>query len=122
MNYAAAVRDIWRHHDRGTAASHYVHLVRYATLADYSRGSGQDRNSLLVDYDIFMRVPMLDAQGPDVQKVYAAGEFDFRLKPGSAAVDRGTSLPGVTDGFAGRAPDLGALESGAPVPHYGPRR
>jgi len=27
----------------------------------------------------------------------------------------------VTDGFAGRAPDLGALEVGAPVPHYGPR-
>jgi hypothetical protein len=37
-------------------------------------------------------------------------------------VDRGTTLAGITDGFSGRAPDLGALESGAPVPHYGPRR
>jgi hypothetical protein len=27
----------------------------------------------------------------------------------------------VTDGFNGRAPDLGALEVGQPVPHYGPR-
>ena len=43
------------------------------------------------------------------------------LKPGSAAVDRGVSLPTVTDGFAGRAPDLGALEVGQAVPHYGPR-
>jgi len=37
-------------------------------------------------------------------------------------VDRGLSLPTVTDGFAGRAPDLGALEVGQAVPHYGPRR
>ena len=38
------------------------------------------------------------------------------------AVDRGVSLPTVTDGFAGAAPDLGALEFGAAVPQYGPRK
>ena len=37
------------------------------------------------------------------------------------AVDRGIALPTVTDGFAGSAPDLGALEVGKPQPHYGPR-
>ena len=37
------------------------------------------------------------------------------------AVDRGVPLPNVNDGFAGRAPDLGALETGRPLPHYGPR-
>ena len=37
------------------------------------------------------------------------------------AIDAGTILPGVTDGFTGRAPDLGALESGRVVPSYGPR-
>ena len=41
---------------------------------------------------------------------------------GSAAVDRGTVLAGVTDGFEGQAPDLGALELGAPLLVYGPRR
>jgi hypothetical protein len=30
-------------------------------------------------------------------------------------------LPSVNDGFAGRAPDLGALEAGKEEPHYGPR-
>ncbi len=30
-------------------------------------------------------------------------------------------LPNVTDGFTGEAPDLGALELGQPVPHYGTR-
>ena len=95
---------------------------QYATLAEYSQATGQDRNSVLVDYDIFMNVRRLDAQDiSTLQKLYKAEDFDFRLKPGSAAVDRGTVLPNVTDGFAGRAPDLGALEVGAPVPHYGPR-
>jgi hypothetical protein len=36
-------------------------------------------------------------------------------------VDAGVRLTGVNDDFTGRAPDLGALEVGRPVPHYGPR-
>jgi hypothetical protein len=36
-------------------------------------------------------------------------------------VDRGAVIPNVTDDYSGSAPDLGALEIGAPVPHYGPR-
>ncbi len=41
--------------------------------------------------DIFVNVPKLDAQDrKTVQRVYKAEDFDFRLKPGSAAVDRGT--------------------------------
>jgi hypothetical protein len=30
-------------------------------------------------------------------------------------------IPQVTDGYAGAAPDLGAVELGQPLPHYGPR-
>ena len=76
----------------------------------------------MVDYDIFMKVPKLDAQDAStVQKLYDARDLDFRLRPGSAAVDRGIVLPTVTDGFNGRAPDLGALESDHPLPVYGPR-
>ena len=77
---------------------------------------------MLVDYDVFVNVRRLDAQDvSSLQNLYKAEDSDFRLKPGSAAVDRGTPLPNVTDGFGGRAPDLGALEVGAAVPHYGPR-
>lgn len=94
----------------------------FATLAEFAAGTGQDRNSVLVDYDVFVNVPMLDAQdAANVQKIYDARDFDFRLRPRSAAVDRGIALPTVTDGYAGRAPDLGALELGAPLPVYGPR-
>jgi len=94
----------------------------FATLEEYSAATGQDRNSVLVDYDVFLNVPMLDARDAEtVQEIYEAADFDFRLRPGSGAVDRGTPLAQVTDGFSGRAPDLGALELGAPYPVYGPR-
>jgi hypothetical protein len=94
----------------------------FASLEQYAAATGQDKNSVLVDYDVFMNVPRLDAQdAATVQKLYRASDLDFRLKAGSAAVDRGTPLATVTDGFAGRAPDLGALELGAPLPVYGPR-
>jgi hypothetical protein len=96
---------------------------RFATLAEFAKATGQDQHSVAVDYDVFMNVRQLNAQdAASVQKLYKAEEFDFRLRAGSAAVDRGVELPTVTDGFAGRAPDLGALEVGKDVPHYGPRR
>jgi hypothetical protein len=47
--------------------------------------------------------------------------IDLRLSPKSAAVNAGQSIPGMNDGFAGTAPDLGAYEVGQPIPHYGPR-
>ena len=69
-----------------------------------------------------MNVPKLDRNDlKNVQKVYKAEDFDFRLRPNSAAVDRGIVLPNVNEEFTGRAPDLGALETGKPVPHFGPR-
>jgi len=94
----------------------------FATLADYSKATGQDTHSVAVDYDVFVNVKHLDAQDtPNVQKLYKAADLDFRIKPGSPAVDRGVALPTITDGFSGSAPDLGALEAGKPLPHYGPR-
>jgi hypothetical protein len=94
----------------------------FATLAEYSAATGQDRNSLTVDYDIFVNVPRLDAQdAATVQRIYKAEQLDFRLKPNAAPVDRGVVLPNVTDGFSGRAPDIGALEVGETALHFGPR-
>jgi hypothetical protein len=95
---------------------------QFPTLAAYSAATGQDTHSILVDYDVFVNVPMLDAQDRrTVQTVYKPEAFDFTLKAGSAAVDRGVPLPNVTEGFTGRAPDLGAFERDRPVPHAGPR-
>lgn len=45
----------------------------------------------------------------------------YELDPASPAVDGGTLIPGITDGFMGAAPDIGAYESGPLVPVPGAR-
>ena len=105
-----------------TPPDKYLVTRRYASLAQYSAETHQDTHSVLLDYDVFVHVPMLDAKDmKTVQKLYDAKDLDFRLKPGSAAVDKGAVISNVTDGYSGNAPDLGALELGQTLPHYGPR-
>jgi hypothetical protein len=105
----------------GGAAS-TLQIRQFPTLAAYSEATGQDTHSVLVDYDVFVNVPKLNAQDRStVQKVHKPEDLDFRLKAGAAAIDRGIAMPNVTDGFTGRAPDLGALERDRPTPHAGPR-
>ena len=99
--------------------SHPVEVRRYKTLADYSSATGLDKHSVLLDFDTFVKVGIPDKSDP--QRLYNPEDFDFRLQPGSAAVAAGVELPTITDDFTGRAPDLGAYESGKPIPHYGPR-
>lgn len=91
---------------------------RFKTLKEYAEATGQDRHSILVDYDTFVHVT---PAGPDPRTLYKPSDFDFALRPGSAAIDAGVRLLGVNDDFTGRAPDLGAYEVGRPLPHYGPR-
>jgi hypothetical protein len=92
---------------------------QFGTLAAYSSATGQDTHSKLVDYDIFVNVAKRD--DPDYSRLYNFGDFDFRLKANSVAVDAGCILPNVNDDFIGQAPDLGALEVGQSMPIYGPR-
>jgi hypothetical protein len=47
---------------------------------------------------------------------------DFMPTVRSPAIDRAVDvLPHVNGAFAGQAPDVGAIEVGKPLPHYGPR-
>jgi len=90
----------------------------YDTLAAYQKGSGQDAHSVTVGLDAFVNVKPTDESDP--RKLYLPENMDFRLKPRSAAIDKGVELPTITDGFKGKAPDLGAYEFGSAPPHYGP--
>jgi hypothetical protein len=63
------------------------------------------------------RLPPTDARA----QAFPISANDMRLATGSEARDRGAVLPGVNDGYEGKAPDLGAYESGSPLPRYGPR-
>jgi len=48
-----------------------------------------------------------------------AASGDFRLASGSAAIDAGRHIPGITDNFSGQAPDIGALQFGEPMFAFG---
>jgi arylsulfatase A-like enzyme len=67
------------------------------------------------------RVAVSYRKAGEVQRLHDFKMLDFRLKPGAAAIDRGVTLPNINDSFAGKAPDLGALEAGPPLPVDGPR-
>jgi hypothetical protein len=92
---------------------------RFKSLKDYAAATGQDRHSRALDYGAFVHAAPPDLGDPT--RLYSPEDVDLHLKKGSAAVDAGVALPGITDGFIGRAPDLGAYELGAEPVHYGPR-
>jgi hypothetical protein len=102
----------------------------FETLTEFQRATGQEQHAVLVDYDIFYNVPEpkhLDfnrrykERGLDARPIFQTDSMDFRLKPDGVAVDAGCVLPNINDGYSGKAPDLGALETEQKPPHYGPR-
>jgi hypothetical protein len=117
----AAVSFVWKSPPPDTLKDYAESRIesKFVTLTEYSQATGQDKNSILVDYQIFSNV--VPPGTANISKVYQAKDLDFRLKPNSVAVDAGCILPNINDDFSGNAPDLGALEIDQPMPIYGPR-
>lgn len=90
--------------------------VNYASFADMALGGKYEGHGRLVNGDIF-------ASGLVTPPSYTTKVTpdDGTLAATSDAVDHGTILPGITDGFTGAAPDLGARELGCGAPIYGVR-
>jgi hypothetical protein len=93
--------------------------VRYRTFEEMVQNAPIERHAVRVEAATAFRSGL--AAPPDPTQVYAGAGLDFGLAEGCAAVDAGEVLPGINDGFAGNAPDLGAYEVGAAAPQYGPR-
>lgn len=114
----------WRSPAPGTEADYKGDRParKFQNLSEFSQATGNDKHSMMITFDIFQNLkPVSVGTVADLMKVYDPDKLDFELKPNAPVVDVGTILPNITDGFTGKAPDLGALESGQPVPHYGPR-
>ena len=118
-NQKAANQVEWASPPEGTLADfmHAPPMRRFKTIKEFTDATHNEQHSIQVDYDIFTDVRPPDNSQP--QKLYKGADFDFTLKPGSAAVGAGTPLANVIAGQGN--PSLGALQPGAPVPHYGPR-
>ena len=92
----------------------------FQSLSELRQSTGQELHGLELDYDVFLNVRPPDPSRPHA--IYESRGMDFRLRSGGAAVDAGCRLPNVNDEFTGSGPDLGALETGSPIPVYGPRK
>ena len=93
----------------------------FRTLAELQAATGQEMHGIEVDFEIFEKMTPPDPAPAKRHAVYHATDLNFRLKAGTKAVDAGQRLPTVNDGFSGAGPDLGAVEVGQPLTHYGPR-
>lgn len=90
-------------------------LVTYESFAAM-QSAGMETSGMLLTAPIFESG--LVAPASYVQELAPS---DATLDAASNAIDAGAPLAGVTNGFLGAAPDLGALERGCPLPVYGVR-
>ena len=91
----------------------------FKDITELSKLTGLETHGIELDYDIFENVTIPDPQAKG--HVYQLKGYNFNLKKNAKAIDAGCVLPNITDQFSGKAPDLGALESGLEELHYGPR-
>jgi hypothetical protein len=103
--------------DGSIAAINRTRLERYPTLAAFAADTSNELHAVELDFADF--AGLSEPQPEPANHDPAA--LDPRLAAGSRARDAGRVIPNITDGFAGRAPDLGAFEADQPLPHYGPR-
>ena len=95
---------------------HRGKVGQYQSLDAFFKTTGLEEHGMMADYDIFRK-----AGPPEKGKTYEPDDYDLRLKKGTKVIDAGIALAQITNGFTGKAPDLGCYELGRETPHYGPR-
>ncbi|MCD6405476.1 MAG: hypothetical protein J7M19_06590 [Planctomycetes bacterium] len=84
--------------------------------------TGLEAHGVALRLEDCFKTPLYDKAAEEHRHNWDGLPFpDFTLKPGAPAIDKGVVVPNVIENYQGQAPDLGALESGAPLPHWGPR-
>ena len=103
-NYSSGKIDAWSPSSIDAFGSRFVNNIYSSLDSDLVNGGAYVSNNIATTSSSHF----VDA---------AAG--DFRLVAGSGAVDAGMEIPGITDGYTGSAPDIGALELGQAMWDYG---
>ena len=123
---AISTRSGWTHNAHrvgaeGPAPGSFSHnRQEFDTFAAYAE-EGQP-GAVEVDFDDLVNVPKPTwERGIDFEPPIPLTEMDFRPAEDSPLADAALVIRGINDDYAGEGPDIGALERGRPVPHYGPR-
>jgi hypothetical protein len=98
----------------GTPFDGAIGQQRFSSLDELRRGP-HELHAVQVDLDVFNQVAFPNPPLPEREPP------DLRPRAGTPVVDAGAKLPNVNDDFRGAGPDIGAYETGQPLPHYGPR-
>jgi hypothetical protein len=110
---------------------HICHTPEETLVDRVSIFPGTDSETNTFDYDLYngtikeaykgaeangiRAVPVyLEGHGPE-----AGSKGLYQLKPGSPGHDAGKRIPNINDGFHGKAPDIGAGETGAEPMQFG---
>ncbi|MFP4580924.1 MAG: hypothetical protein ACLFQ6_09355 [Candidatus Sumerlaeia bacterium] len=84
--------------------------------------TGIEKNAVMVKgYDVFEKAEEPNHAMSNKDRLVRTREVDLMPAAGAPIVDAGVMIPGVTDGYFGAAPDMGALERGKDAPVFGPR-
>jgi hypothetical protein len=86
----------------------------FTTPEEMKKGP-HEKNGIVVGMEVFKNIPFPEKPETEYQPP------DLRPVPGAPVVDAAQVLANVNDKFAGKAPDIGAYESGQELPIYGPR-
>jgi hypothetical protein len=112
--------DGWGSTRAGTVAEPHFKWdnVRYADLPALRAGAGIEISGLAASFADLVNAALPISWDVEVDPT----SRDLRLAGGTPEIGAGTLLSNLNDGFAiSDAPDLGAFESGASLPEYGPR-
>ncbi|VGO16262.1 hypothetical protein PDESU_04853 [Pontiella desulfatans] len=94
----------------GDPYSHNTNSITRNNIAPRMGGSNSGINDVPGTFDHNWNS---QATGADIRtQLRDPDNLDFRPLPGADIVDAGTNVPGVTDGYMGSAPDIGAYEYG----------
>ena len=94
---------------------------RYRTIAQATKDGKiyKDKGAIRIDPRTCFAGGLLPPADP--AKAYRPEMIDATLGGASGAIDKGVILPGFNDDYTGKAPDLGCVEYGRKLPHFGPR-
>jgi hypothetical protein len=109
-----------RHDSLNHSSDRELSFLDFASITEFRANIGYESHGLQFEGNIFQHVPMPEAGRPG--HIYQVEGYDFQLKKSAKAIDAGCVLPNVNDTYDGKAPDLGAVESGREPLQYGPRR